>query len=362
VRIELLGDEVESIREFDPASQRSQTPLGHVVAPPPRDLLPDRAFVIERSEALRALGAREGVSARAVDELVDSLLRGHVPPGAEALAPLLLPGTETVFDFLPEDTLVVIDDLEAGRQRMLRYAEESLENYELARGSGRLVCPPSEVALGPEALEQSALARRAADPRADRPRRPGRRHRAARDHDARPRRAARGARARAGERDRARAARAPDRRVARARYRIVLSAGSLSHAERLRGCSPTTASRRWWRPSRAVLALVGGRARRDPDRGALRGLHAARRPARARHRGGDLRAAREARAPRIRPGPRAPRSSRSRSSRRATTSCTPSTGSASTAASSTSSCAASRASSCASSTRSRRACSCPCTG
>src|SRR5213594_3670111 len=84
VRIELLGDEVESIREFDPASQRSQTPLGHVVAPPPRDVLPDRAFVIERSDALRALAAHEGVSARAADEMIDSLLRGHVPPGAEA--------------------------------------------------------------------------------------------------------------------------------------------------------------------------------------------------------------------------------------------------------------------------------------
>jgi transcription-repair coupling factor (superfamily II helicase) len=234
VRIELLGDEVESIREFDPASQRSQTPLGHVVSPPPRDLLPDRAFVIERSQALRELGAREGVSARAVDELVDSLLRGHVPPGAEALAPLLLPGTETVFDFLPEDTLVVIDDLEAGRQRMLRYAEESLENYELARGSGRLVCPPDEVALGPDALEREALARRAlileqidlADPA---------------DGAARLAITTRGhaelraalARSRASE-----TALAPlARRIAdwrSARYRIVLSAGSLSHAERLR--------------------------------------------------------------------------------------------------------------------------------
>ena len=84
------------------------------------------------------------MAARAVDELVDSLLRGHVPPGAEALAPLLLPGTESVFDFLPDDTLVVVDDLEAGRQRLLRYAEESLENYELARGSGRLVCRPAK--------------------------------------------------------------------------------------------------------------------------------------------------------------------------------------------------------------------------
>jgi transcription-repair coupling factor (superfamily II helicase) len=235
VRIELYGDEVESIREFDPASQRSQTPLGHVVAPPPRDLLPDRAFVIERSEALRALGAREGVSARAVDELVDSLLRGHVPPGAEALAPLLLPGTETVFDFLPDDTLVVIDDLEAGRQRMLRYAEESLENYELARGSGRLVCKPAEVALGPDALEREALARRAlileqidlADP-AD-----GNERLAISTRGHAELRAAL-TRGRASE-----TALAPlARRIAEwraARYRVVLSASSLSHAERLRG-------------------------------------------------------------------------------------------------------------------------------
>ena len=235
VRIELHGDEVESIREFDPASQRSQTPLGHVVAPPPRDLLPDRSFVIERSAALRELGASQGVAARAVDDLVDSLLRGHVPPGAEALAPLLLPGTETVFDFLPEDTLLVVDDLEAGRQRMLRYAEESLENYELARGSGRLVCEPNDLALGPEALEHAVLARRPlileqidlADP-ADGAERLSI---ATRGHAE-----LRGALTRARTSEKALAPLA--RRIAEwraARYRIVLSTASLSHAERLRG-------------------------------------------------------------------------------------------------------------------------------
>jgi len=36
VRVELWGDEVESIREFDPVSQRSQRPVAHVAAPPPR--------------------------------------------------------------------------------------------------------------------------------------------------------------------------------------------------------------------------------------------------------------------------------------------------------------------------------------
>ncbi|HXK24546.1 MAG TPA: transcription-repair coupling factor [Myxococcota bacterium] len=160
VRIELLGDEVESIREFDPASQRSQASLPYMVAPPPRELLVERSLLVERQALLRELAADRGLAARDVDALVDTLLRGSVPPGGEALAPLLLRGMETVFEFLPEDTQVVVDDLGAGRARLLRYAEEALSNYELARESGRLVATPDELALSPEVLEQALLARR----------------------------------------------------------------------------------------------------------------------------------------------------------------------------------------------------------
>ena len=103
VRIELIGDEVESIRDFDPASQRSQAPLAYVVAPPPRELLIDRSRVIERSEEIRGLAAEQKIEPRDVDEFMDSLLRGNVPPGAEALAPLLLRSMETVLDFLPDE-------------------------------------------------------------------------------------------------------------------------------------------------------------------------------------------------------------------------------------------------------------------
>ena len=235
VRIELYGDEVESIREFDAASQRSQTPLGNVVAPPPRDLLPDRSFVIEHGDALRERAAKLGVAGRAADELIDGLLRGHVPPGAEALAPLLLPGTESVFDFLPTDTQVVIDDLEAGRQRMLRYAEEALDNYALARESGRLVCEPGELALGPEELESAVLERKPlvldgldlADPAggSDRVEIGTKGQDDLRQALARLRTSERAlgplAERISGWRDE--------------RYRIVLAVGSLSHAERLRG-------------------------------------------------------------------------------------------------------------------------------
>jgi transcription-repair coupling factor (superfamily II helicase) len=152
IRVELLGDEVESIREFDAASQRSQEKLGYAVAPPPRELLLDRSLVIRRSDALRELAAEQDVPAASVDALVDSLLRGHVPPGAEALAPLLQPDLERVLDFLPEDTLVVIDDAEAGRLRLESYAQEMRENFEVARESGRVCAPPRALALDPEAI------------------------------------------------------------------------------------------------------------------------------------------------------------------------------------------------------------------
>jgi transcription-repair coupling factor (superfamily II helicase) len=160
VRIELLGDEVESIREFDPASQRSQSPLGGVVAPPPRELIPDRSLVIDRSDAIRTKAAEQKVERSTVDALIDTLLRGSLPPGAEAIAPLLSREMETVLDFLPDDTLVIVDDLEAGRGRLQRYAEEMFDNHALALQSGRPVVEPGALALDAEALERAVMERK----------------------------------------------------------------------------------------------------------------------------------------------------------------------------------------------------------
>ena len=160
LRIELLGDEVESIREFDAASQRSQASLAHAVAPPPRELLLDRSLIIERSAALRDLAASQNVEPGSVDALVNSLLRGNAPPGAEALAPVLQPGLETVLDFLPADTLIIIDDPEAGLARLARYAADAVDGFDLAVASGRLVSPPDELLVPADQLDAEVRSRR----------------------------------------------------------------------------------------------------------------------------------------------------------------------------------------------------------
>jgi transcription-repair coupling factor (superfamily II helicase) len=161
VRVELLGDEVESIREFDAASQRSQAKLAAFAAPPPRELLFDRDLVLQRSEELRKDARVHGVAERSVDELIDALLRGHVPPGAETLAPYLQPEQESVFDFLPADTLVILDDPDAGRDRLVHYFEEATESFLAARVGGRAVAEPERLLIAPEAFDSELSKRNA---------------------------------------------------------------------------------------------------------------------------------------------------------------------------------------------------------
>src|SRR4030095_10051035 len=139
---------------------------------------------------IRARGLAQGVPSRALDALLDALLRGALPPGSEALAPLLQPGVETFLDFLPParlvvlcqpdrgaprrpqpgvDTslaslppasLVVLDEPDAGRERLARFQVEALEGFAGANTGERVVCEPDELLLGADALAAAIEERR----------------------------------------------------------------------------------------------------------------------------------------------------------------------------------------------------------
>ncbi|MBW2426205.1 MAG: transcription-repair coupling factor [Deltaproteobacteria bacterium] len=154
LRIELWGDEVDSIRSFDPASQRSQERGSTALLPPPRELLFERDEIIERSSALRAEAEAQEIPPAEVDALIDGLLRGHVPPGAESLAPLIQPDQESFFDYLPEETLILVEDPEDGVARIEHVYEEIVAHHEAARGE-RLTVPLDDLMLDPQAVARS---------------------------------------------------------------------------------------------------------------------------------------------------------------------------------------------------------------
>jgi transcription-repair coupling factor (superfamily II helicase) len=110
VRVEFFGDEVESIRTFDPSTQRSQRELIEAL------ILP--AMEADLSKDARAL-AREKLLERADelsierevwDPLYNRLRDGVELSGMDALLPFFYEKLDTVFDYLPEETVAVVID------------------------------------------------------------------------------------------------------------------------------------------------------------------------------------------------------------------------------------------------------------
>jgi transcription-repair coupling factor (superfamily II helicase) len=101
VRLEYLGDEIESMREFAPSSQLSTSPVASVEVPPIRELILD--------DALRARAGAE--APRQLDRFRDGLQRiadGLHPEGAETFAPFLFDSLPTPAALLPSGGWVVL--------------------------------------------------------------------------------------------------------------------------------------------------------------------------------------------------------------------------------------------------------------
>src|SRR5437867_2158597 len=153
-RVELFGDEIETLRAFDPVTQRSQSPQDQLV------VLPAREFSMERAPELaerlasanwpgggrRAAEPPDGADLSPYARLVDSLREGGYAPGADAFAPPL-GATASLLDHLGDRATVVFEDtveLELAHDALEAQAEEKRD--ELAgQGLPVSVFPPPYV-------------------------------------------------------------------------------------------------------------------------------------------------------------------------------------------------------------------------
>ncbi|HEV2249378.1 MAG TPA: DEAD/DEAH box helicase, partial [Candidatus Limnocylindria bacterium] len=105
-RIELFGDDVESIRSFDPVTQRSQATLEELVVLPARELSLERGpEIAERiaSAGWESLGADQAE----YSALLEGLRQGTYAAGVDAFAPLL-GATASLLSHLPADAATVV--------------------------------------------------------------------------------------------------------------------------------------------------------------------------------------------------------------------------------------------------------------
>src|SRR5438132_3366270 len=103
-RIELFGDDIESIRSFDPVTQRSQATLEELV------VLPAREISVERGpEIAERLATWDGLGEDLADytQALEGLRQGQYAPGVDAFAPLL-GATSSLIAHLPADRSTVV--------------------------------------------------------------------------------------------------------------------------------------------------------------------------------------------------------------------------------------------------------------
>ncbi|MGG1638133.1 transcription-repair coupling factor [Paenibacillus sp. NRS-1760] len=119
-RIEWFGDDVDSIRTFDPADQRSLDRLESYVVPPCQELLADgHRMETAANHAQRLLEKQldKMTDRTAKDRLCTELggeierLREHVYfPEIYKYISLLYPERQTILDYMPADTLLILDE------------------------------------------------------------------------------------------------------------------------------------------------------------------------------------------------------------------------------------------------------------
>ncbi len=148
VRIELEDDIVTSIRRFDPASQRSLGEIDEATVirtrQVPAAILRD-ARLIDRV-ALRC--AEIGMVRKEAAELTETLENGLLFPGVELITPLIHDGgLQTIFDYLPANTLAWIVDPGRILGEAQRFAERVAGEAQAAQQKPAFYPPPEALFL-----------------------------------------------------------------------------------------------------------------------------------------------------------------------------------------------------------------------
>jgi transcription-repair coupling factor (superfamily II helicase) len=152
VRLDLFGDTLESIRGFDPETQRSTKQLKSVELLPVSEVLMTPETIARfRKGYIAAFGAPGD------DALYESVSEGQRRAGVEHWLPLFYERTETLFDYLGPEVLIALDNqvMEARGERLtlLQDAYEARTETAKSRAAYKAL-PPDALYLASEDFDE----------------------------------------------------------------------------------------------------------------------------------------------------------------------------------------------------------------
>lgn len=167
IRIDTFGDTIDTLRFFDPQSQRSTQRMEQLWIGPAQEVIASSQTMVQAAERLRQLLPHiEGPAAERLSAAVERLEEG-LREGLETFVELLYPQAPTPVELLPKDALIWVDEPQRLRQMARRLDQQLAEQKSNQQGEDPLLevqwrrfAPPSQVLRngGRRRLFLSALA------------------------------------------------------------------------------------------------------------------------------------------------------------------------------------------------------------
>ncbi|MCX7993912.1 MAG: hypothetical protein N2651_09630 [Fimbriimonadales bacterium] len=158
VRIEFWGDEITSLRLFEPASQRSIKQIRHIAIPPAREVPMGNESLAEgirtawESMIVKQPAALQATMRQRLEDDLRPLMQGAPFDRLELYLPWLLTERACLLDYLPDNGWLVLDELlmlNTAYERLLEDVDQSL-----ASRAERGDVPPLHASLYIEPFER----------------------------------------------------------------------------------------------------------------------------------------------------------------------------------------------------------------
>ncbi len=126
VRLDWFGDELEQIKEFDPANQRSLDKLEQLLLTPTSFSQIIANSILENGHSIESY---------LDDQELEALLEGNPPEGMKRFLGIAFEKPASLLDYLPDNTLIAIDELEqcqAHGDRWVDLAELQWQSWDIS--------------------------------------------------------------------------------------------------------------------------------------------------------------------------------------------------------------------------------------
>ena len=150
VRIEYFGDEIESIRVFDPASQRSIEEVDELTVLPVREIILTDENRLRAREGIASKGKEIGLSQDEIGRLIEKTVVSPYLHGYESSLPFFYPELERIHSYFPSESLFLIHDRAEMEKEMKHFQIEVEEGFNHGLKKSPLMPEIAELYLSPD--------------------------------------------------------------------------------------------------------------------------------------------------------------------------------------------------------------------